>query len=57
MTIIEKIKKKIGITRGFLSRKKKRKFNLVRFLGFGLSNYGRHYEAEWKYKRYRKVSP
>lgn len=57
MTIIEKIKKQIGITRGFLSRRKKRKFNLMRFLRFGLGNYGNHYEAEWKYKHYRKVKP
>lgn len=55
MNIIESIKKKIGVTRGFLFRKKRRKFSLLRFLRFGFGNYGKHYEAEFRYKHYRKV--
>lgn len=54
MNIIESIKKKIGVTRGFLFRKKRRKC-LLRFLRFGFGNYGKHYEAEFRYKHYRKV--
>lgn len=55
MSIIQKIKKQLGITMNFLNRKKKRNFNLMSFIRFSFRKFGKHSEAEFKYRRYRKV--
>lgn len=55
MTIIQKFKKQLGITMGFLNRKKKGKFNLISFLRFAFSKFGNHSEAEFKNRRYRRM--
>ncbi len=55
MSIIQKFKKQLGITVGFLNRKKRRNFNLISFIRFAFRNFGNHSEVEFKYRRYRKV--
>lgn len=56
MKLLERIKKNIGITKKFLTRKKRGKFNFVQFIRFAFQHYGNHSEVEYKYKRYRKVT-
>ncbi len=55
MSIIQKLKKQLGITMRFLNRKKKRKFNFVSFVRFAFRKFGNHSEAEFKYRHYRRV--
>ena len=56
--MIEKIKKEIGLTKNFLSRKKKKKFSLFGFIHWAFRNYGKAEEAEYKprIKKYLKVT-
>ena len=56
--MIEKVKKNIGLTVNFFSRKKKGKFSLMQFVRWAFSNYGKAEEAEYKprFKRYTKVT-
>ena len=57
--MIEKVKKKIGLTMNFFTRKKKKKFSLIGFARWVFRNYGKAEEAEYRprYKRYFKVKP
>ena len=55
MSIIQKLNKHLGITMRFLNRKKKGKFNLNSFMRFAFHKFGNHSEAEFKYRRYRRV--
>lgn len=56
--MIEKLKKKIGLTINFLNRKKKKKFSLIGFIRWAFRNYGKAEEAEYRprFKRYFKVA-
>ncbi len=56
--MIEKTKKKIGLTVNFFNRKKKKKFSLIGFIRWVFRNYGKASEAEYKprFKRYFKVT-
>ena len=53
--MINKLKKKIGLTWRFMNRKKKKKFNIISFLRFAFRNFGNHAEAEYKYRHYRRI--
>lgn len=56
--MIEKAKKKIGLTMNFFTRKKKKKFSLIGFIRWVFRNYGKAEEAEYRprFKRYFKVT-
>ena len=50
--------KQIGLTRNFLTRKKKKNFSLMQFIRWAFRNYGKADEAEYhpRFKRYFKVT-
>ena len=55
---MKELKKKIGLTMNFLTRKKKKKFSLIGFIRWAFRNYGKAEEAEYRprFKKYFKVT-
>ncbi len=55
--MIESIKKNIGLTPAFLSRKKKKNFSIKRFVLWAFRNYGKTVDVEYipAKRRYKAV--
>ena len=53
--LLNQIKKDLGITKRFILRKKKKNFNVLRFIMFSFGNYGNNVEAELRHHRYTRV--